>query len=229
MELLWTAFVLGFFGSLHCAGMCGPLAAAMPVVGNTRLSFTATRAVYNAGRIATYCVIGGVVGVIGKSIALAGLQRWISLGAGIVLLIGLLLSSRINARLPLFRIVVRLKCAFGALLKRRSFAASFLLGAINGLLPCGLVYVAAAGAVTGASVVHGIAYMAAFGVGTLPVMLGIGLAGRKLQFTFRLRLQKLIPVAVATLAILLVVRGMALGIPYLSPDLVAGAAGHSCH
>ncbi len=229
MELIWTAFVLGLIGSLHCAGMCGPLALALPVVGNTRLSFTASRLLYNAGRLLTYCVIGALFGVVGRSLSLAGLQRWLSLGAGVLILVGLVLSTRTATKLPAWQTVAFLKRTFGSLLRRRTFASLLLLGAINGLLPCGLVYVAAAGATATGGVSSGIAYMVAFGLGTLPVMLGLGLAGKRLQLTFRFRLQKLIPISVAALALLLVIRGMALGIPYLSPDLAASHLSGSCH
>lgn len=229
MELIWTAFVLGLVGSLHCAGMCGPLALALPVVGTTRLSFTTSRLLYNAGRILTYCIVGALFGVLGRSLSLAGLQRWVSLGAGVVILIGLVLSTRAAAKLPAWQTVAWLKRAFGSLLRRRTFASLFLLGAINGLLPCGLVYVAAAGATATGGIASAVAYMFAFGLGTLPVMLGLGLAGKRLQFSLRFRVQKLIPVSVAMLALLLVMRGMSLGIPYLSPDLTHTDVSGSCH
>ena len=73
MELVWTALVLGLVGSLHCAGMCGPLALALPVVGASRVSFTAGRLLYNAGRISTYAGFGVVFGLLGRSLALAAL------------------------------------------------------------------------------------------------------------------------------------------------------------
>lgn len=229
MELIWTAFVLGLVGSLHCAGMCGPLALALPVVGGTRLSFTASRLVYNAGRLLMYGLIGALFGVVGRSLALAGFQRWISVGAGALILVGLLVSTRADATFPAWRTVAWLKRAFGSLLRRRSFSSLLLLGAMNGLLPCGLVYVAAAGATATGGFASGIAYMLAFGLGTLPVMLGLGLAGRRLQTMFRFRVQKLIPISVTLLALLLLARGMSLGIPYLSPDISAATLTGTCH
>jgi uncharacterized protein len=229
MELIWTAFALGLVGSLHCAGMCGPLALALPVVGNTRVSFTASRLLYNAGRLSTYCFIGVLFGLLGRSLSLAGLQRWLSLGAGVLLLLGLIISSRPASKLPAWQTVAFLKRAFGSLLRQRTLTSLFLLGTINGLLPCGLVYVAAAGATATGAILSAVTYMFLFGLGTLPVMLGLGLAGKRLQTMFRFRLQKLIPVSVAVLALLLVMRGMSLGIPYLSPDLSAPGVGGSCH
>lgn len=75
---LWTAFLLGLVGSAHCAGMCGPLALALPATGNTRGTFLAGRLLYNAGRLVTYAALGAAFGLLGQTFALAGFQRWIS-------------------------------------------------------------------------------------------------------------------------------------------------------
>jgi sulfite exporter TauE/SafE len=122
------------------------------------------------------------------------------------------------------KLTVKLKTAFGSLLQRRTIAAPFALGAINGLLPCGLVYVAAAGAAATAHPFDGALHMAAFGAGTLPMMLGLAFAGARLRFALPLR--QLIPISVTTVAVLLVLRGLGLGIPYLSPALQMA---QSCH
>jgi len=230
MALLWTAFVLGLVGSVHCAGMCGPLALAVPVVGTSRVSFASGRLLYNAGRLATYAGVGLLVGLLGRSLVLAGLQRSISISAGVLVLVGLAVSMIAPAKPTAWIAVGSLKRVFGRLLARRTYSALFLLGSLNGLLPCGLVYVAAAGATATGGIGTALAYMVAFGLGTWPVMLGLGLAGKGLQLRFRLRLQKLIPVSVACLGLLLVLRGMNLGVPYLSPALSnAPRLTGSCH
>ena len=225
MDLLWTAFALGLVGSLHCAVMCGPLMLAVANVSRGGASFTSSRLVYHAGRISTYATIGLIFGAIGRTAALVGLQRWISLLAGIAILAGLLLSSRFALKLPVMKLVTKLKTTFARMLRQRGFGAQFLMGAINGLLPCGLVYVAAAGAATTLSPSLGALHMAAFGVGTLPMLLGVSALGSKLR-TITVHAQKLIPASVALLALLLVLRALGLGIPYLSPNL---ATGMSCH
>ncbi len=224
---LWTAFLLGFVGSLHCAGMCGPLALALPVVGKTRAMFILSRLTYNFGRIVTYGSLGVVFGLLGATFALAGLQRWLSLGAGVVILIGLLASSRFAVGTPAVKLVVWVKSGLGKMLQRRSFSSLFTLGLLNGLLPCGLVYVACAGATATGSLLTGAEYMLGFGLGTLPMMLGIGLAGRSLQSMFRFHTQRVITASLLMVAVLLILRGMALGIPYVSPDLASGAP--CCH
>jgi sulfite exporter TauE/SafE len=216
---LWTALILGLAGSLHCAGMCGPLALALPMTGNTTAAFVLGRAAYNLGRITTYVLLGALFGLIGVTFALAGLQRWVSLAAGVVILATFLTSSRIALNTPVTNAVTWLKSQLAKMLQRRTLGSLLLLGLLNGALPCGLVYVACAGAVATGRFLSGIEYMLVFGLGTIPMMLGIGLAGKKLQVAVRLRFQKVIPVCRVALAALLILRGLSLGIPYLSPDL----------
>ena len=224
---LWTAFLLGLLGSLHCAGMCGPLVLALPRTAGGRTTWLLGRLAYNAGRIATYTVLGAGFGLIGHTMAIAGWQRWLSLGVGLTLLVALFASSRFALEGPALATVGGLKSAFATLLRRRSRAALVALGALNGLLPCGLVYAATAGAVVSTRVADGALYMLVFGLGTLPMMLGIALAGQRLQFVLRARLQPLIPASLATLAVLLILRGLALGIPYLSPAVNGSCP--ACH
>lgn len=225
---LWTAFLLGFVGSAHCAGMCGPLALALPPTGNTRAMFLTGRVAYNLGRIVTYALLGALFGLLGHTFAIAGLQRWVSLVAGAVLLLGLLLSPRLVSGVPMARGVGWLKAALGSLLRRRALGSLFGIGLLNGLLPCGLVYAACAGATASGGFVTGIQYMVVFGLGTLPMMLAFSVAGQKLHLVFRFKLQRLIPASLAIVGMLLLLRGMALGIPHLSPKLPAQPSTASC-
>ncbi len=220
---LWTAFLLGLVGSAHCAGMCGPLALALPATGNTRGTFLAGRLLYNAGRLVTYAALGAAFGLLGQTFALAGFQRWISLAAGLAILTGLFASSRFAVGLPAVSAVGWLKASFGKLLQQRSLASVFLIGLLNGFLPCGLVYAAAAAATATAHFLDGAMAMISFGLGTVPMMLGLSLAGPRLHTAFRFRLQRLVPASLVIVGTLLVLRGLALGIPYLSP-----APGSSC-
>jgi hypothetical protein len=225
---IWTAFTLGLIGSLHCAGMCGPLALALPAAGNTAPGYVLGRVAYNAGRIVTYCLLGIVFGLAGWTFLLAGLQRWVSIALGVALLLGLLASRRLALWRPVTSAVNQLKSGMSVLLRRRSFAALGALGLLNGLLPCGLVYVACAGAAVTGGVFAGARYMAAFGAGTVPMMLAISLSGKLVPASLRLKLVKTIPVCVFLLGTLLILRGMSLGIPYLSPDM-SGSGASCCH
>ena len=225
---LGIAFILGFLGSLHCAAMCGPLMLALPVPSGGPGRFAAGRIVYQLGRITTYCLLGVVAGLAGKSLLLAGFQRGISITLGIAVFLGFLLSKKIAMAAPVIRLVTHLKTAMGMQLQRRSFSSLALLGLLNGLLPCGLVYVALAGAVSGDGMLASVGYMAAFGMGTLPMLLAIGFSGKMFPISWRLKLRGTIPVGVCLLAALLILRGLSLGIPYLSPDLSSGTPS-CCH
>src|SRR3982751_1635714 len=137
----WTAFILGLVGSLHCAGMCGPLALALPNTNHRTAAFLLGRAAYNLGRIATYCLLGFIFGLLGKTLFLAGIQRWVSIALGVLLLAGLCASRKLSLWRPVSVLVERLKSSMAVMLRRRSFASLAVLGLLNGLLPCGLVYV----------------------------------------------------------------------------------------
>ncbi len=216
---LYAALVLGLVGGLHCAGMCGPLALALPGRDRSGAAYVLGRLAYNLGRVVTYCGLGLIFGVVGKSFWMAGVQRWASITLGLLLIFGLFLSRKLALSKPVVLLVQRLKLAMGGLLRRRSLVALGLLGLLNGLLPCGLVYVACAGAAATGGVVSGLEYMAVFGLGTVPVMFVISVSGKLMPTALRLRLVRVVPLSILLLAILLILRGMSLGIPYVSPDL----------
>ncbi|HXG46542.1 MAG TPA: sulfite exporter TauE/SafE family protein [Methylomirabilota bacterium] len=224
-----SALLLGLVGSLHCAGMCGPLALAVPVPGPSRCALWISRGLYNLGRVGTYVALGAAFGLAGRTVALAGLQEWISLAAGAAILVGLILSRAMPIGTPVGRVVGQLKAGLGALLRRRSASALVGLGLLNGLLPCGLVYVACAGAAATGGVGSGAGYMFAFGLGTVPVMLGLGLARRALPAGWHPWLRRAVPVCVALVGLLLIVRGLGLGLPYLSPHLAPSSGAVTCH
>lgn len=228
MSQLAPALFLGLLGGLHCAGMCGPLMLALPWNGQTRARFFAGRFLYQTGRIAAYCALGLVFGLVGRSLLLAGLQQWVSIALGLALLAGLAFSPRLLEFGWIVVWVNQLKTLMAGFLRTRTLASMAVLGSLNGLLPCGLVYAACAGAAATGNALHGAGFMLAFGLGTLPVMLSISLSGHLLPQAVRLKLRYLMPVSIGVLGCLLVLRGLSLGIPYLSPDLTAGAAG-CCH
>jgi uncharacterized protein len=214
------AFALG---SLHCAAMCGPLMLALQVPAGGPARFVAGRFAYQSGRVATYCLLGIVAGLAGKSIFLAGLQRSLSISLGVAILLGFLISKQVSLSAPVVRLVAKLKTAMSVQLRRRGFRSLALLGMLNGLLPCGLVYVAMAGAVSRGTLLGAVVFMAWFGLGTLPMMLGISLSGKLVPLAPRQWLRRAIPLGICLLAGLLILRGLDLGIPYVSPDLNSAA------
>jgi len=223
------AFALGLLGSLHCAAMCGPLMLALPVPPGGPARFVVGRIIYQLGRVATYCLLGVAAGLVGKSIFLAGLQRSLSIGLGVAILLGFLLSKKVSLSAPVVRLVATLKTAMSAQLQRRNLRSLAVLGMLNGLLPCGLVYVAMAGAVARGTLRDAIFFMAWFGLGTLPTMLGISLSRKLFPLSLRLKLRRAIPFGVCLLAGLLILRGLALGIPYVSPVLNSSAPSCCSH
>jgi sulfite exporter TauE/SafE len=227
----WTALMIGFAGSLHCAGMCGPLILAMPAASGGLRAHLAGKLAYNAGRIITYALMGSLFGVFGQLLGLAGFQRWISICIGAVLIISLVAWPLRRMTVLIAQPVGWLKTALGRQFGKRTIGSQLVFGGLNGLLPCGLVYAACAGATATGGYIGGMQYMLLFGLGTVPMMLGLGLVGRPLQFKLQVHLRKLLPASLGLMASLLILRGLGLGIPYLSPSLnpVAPPESTCCH
>lgn len=226
---LWTAFLLGLVGSLHCAGMCGPLLLALGKAGPPMANRVFIgRVSYHLGRVGAYSVLGIVFGLIGQAAVPDGFQRWLSVALGVGLLAGVVIPRKTTLTTPMFQWIGWLKNAMGGLLRQNSYVAQALMGALNGLLPCGLVYVAAVGATATGHPVSGAAYMALFGLGTWPLMLGIHVAGRRVPLPSRLSLGAVTRGAVLVMAALLILRGMELGIPFVSPAFSTSASA-TCH
>ena len=212
--MIWTGFVIGILGSLHCIGMCGPLALALPSAGQNRADYVVGRILYNTGRILTYAAMGAVFGLIGKTFALAGFQRGVSIVAGLFILATALGWYHLAS--PSFGF---LRGTWSKLIAQRTRSALFGIGLLNGLLPCGLVYVALAGAAATGSAVGGSLFMVFFGLGTFPAMLAVSLSGKLIHTSLRQKFQRMVPATLAALSILFILRGVSLGIPYVSPDL----------
>lgn len=172
---MWaTALVIGFAGSFHCLGMCSPLA--MAVTG-MRPSALLNRSLYNAGRIATYALMGALVSGAGNVLPLHKFQSLVSIGLGIALLVIGFGGIR-NIHVPgltrfMQRISALLKELFARQLTSKTRGAIVILGALNGLLPCGLTLIALTWCLTLKGPLDGFNFMLLFGAGTLPVMLGI--------------------------------------------------------
>jgi hypothetical protein len=233
-----AAFFLGLAGSLHCAAMCGPLLVAVNAARRQGPAGPATplradilhNLVYHGGRLVTYGVLGAISGLIGAAIVFAGFQRWISIAAGSLILLGALVSVRAQWGGGAGRFVFLIKAKFSRSLRSRTLGAAALLGGLNGLLPCGLVYIACAAAAATGNVCGGVGAMLAFGLGTTPMLLSIGLAGKAVRWSNPLRLRKVVLAGVTLVGILLIMRGLSLGIPYLSPQLSGGpGAACACH
>ena len=221
---------IGFLGSFHCVGMCGPLALVLPVNRFEPRGKYAGIALYNIGRAFTYAMLGLIFGFLGNQFRLWGLQQMISIGAGIFLLLVILssfsMASRIKGLAWLHRTV---QTRLSSLLKSIDRPVSlFPVGVLNGLLPCGLVYVAIAAALATADTLQGVLLMFAFGIGTIPVMAGLMLFGHLISIPIRQKINKAVPYMIGAMAIILILRGMNLGVPYLSPKLDKHTTEVSC-
>lgn len=217
MQAFIAALSLGFLSSMHCVGMCGPIALALPLNRRNKVSEVGGILVYNAGRVLSYAFVGGFLGLAGMGLLLAGFQQGLSVGMGILLLVGLI-YLRFRSRMPQFQLrwSKTLKSAFSKWFGRKDPAALWMIGLLNGLLPCGMVYIALAGATVSGTFIEGALFMAAFGLGTLPAMLSVSLfSGISLQT--RKWLNKISPAMTLAVAVLLILRGLSLGIPYVSP------------
>ncbi|MCU0444750.1 MAG: sulfite exporter TauE/SafE family protein [Microscillaceae bacterium] len=222
--MLYSAFLLGLLGSFHCVGMCAPIALALPVAHKTRWNLLKSRILYNLGRVITYAMLGAVIGLLGRGLALTGSQQWLSIGIGGLILVLMFTPSSITHRLnvlqPVARFTQLIKKQFTHLFRQKTDFSYLLIGFFNGFLPCGLVYLAMAGALATGSWSEGVLYMTLFGFGTFPMMFGVALAGNFITPTFRtLVYKRFLPIFTFALAILLIIRGLNLGIPYLSPKI----------
>jgi len=221
MTSLAAALLLGLLGSFHCIGMCGPIALALPYAGKNLLAKISSVAIYNFGRVFTYGVLGILAGTVGKGLALAGLQQVLSVGLGVLILIFFILPKfhpqTNSATLTFFSFTTKVKAGLGNLFSRKKRHSLFLIGLLNGLLPCGLVYIALAGALALGDVFKSGLFMAFFGLGTLPVMMAVSIFRSLFPVKVRSNLRRAIPFFVSAMAILLILRGLNLGIPYISP------------
>lgn len=218
MSLLIAAFVMGGIGTLHCVGMCGPLALSLPVINNNNSSRFFSTLLYNIGRVITYSALGAVIGIAGSTFAIFGYQQWLSIVLGILIIAFLIFPKKNIAKRNVISITFEnIRMKLGALFLRKNYKSVFFIGLLNGLLPCGLVYMAIAGAVSTASVIKSSLFMAAFGLGTLPMMWSVAFFGGFINLSMRKGIKKLYPYIMFCMALLLIIRGLGLGIPYVSP------------
>ncbi len=212
---MWTAFVLGFFGGAHCILMCGPL------VWYLKLQRSNYKArgflLHQIGRLFGYVFLGFVAGMVSYGFSLMLLHKYIALALGIVLCYSAITSflpSLDFLRIKKLNVLSRWIGTFQSKIKNTSLV---VIGFINAFLPCGLIYVALAASTAFFDPAKGAVYMLFFGLGTLPA-LGVSYV---IPQNFTLKLQStrwLLPLITGLVGILLVLRGLTIGIPYISPQ-----------
>ena len=220
-QILVSALIFGLVTGFHCIGMCGPIAIALPLKPGSRFTRVSSAILYNLGRSITYAVMGLVFGFFGQSFAMAGFQKWVGIVMGSIMILYVIFPAIFKNKFNIdtfgHQYTGALRSRLAKLFGKRSYTSLFIIGLLNGLLPCGPVYAAIFAAIATGSVVYGTAYMFIFGIGTIPIMLAISLAGNKISGALRKKLAKLIPITIVIIGILFILRGLGLGIPFLSP------------
>jgi hypothetical protein len=201
--------------------MCGPIAMMLPVDRNNQAKKTLQIITYHIGRLFAYATIGLIFGLLGKGFFLAGMQQKLSIIIGIAMIFTILIPEKIFAKYnfskPIFKLISKIKTTLGNQFKNKSFKSLFIIGLLNGFLPCGMVYVALFGAIAMQSASFGVIYMLLFGLGTVPMMSSIVYINSYLTVPIRNKIQKAIPIIAVVLGVLFILRGLGLGIPYVSP------------
>lgn len=224
-QLIISGLALGAISSFHCVGMCGAIAFSIPTHHLSSFKKVAAILLYNIGRVTTYSIIGLLFGALGRQILMSGFQQWFSIIAGVLIL---MIVAQAFFKRPVFHLpgynkmlnfITKLVSRF---IGRPSLGSIYLLGMANGLLPCGLVYLAITGALAAGTIQGSVAFMAAFGFGTLPAMFLLSYFKFIISITTRNTIRKAVPYVIATMGVLLILRGMGLGIGYISPVLPTG-------
>lgn len=217
--VLLSGFSIGLIGSFHCVGMCGPLALSLPVHQLSVYHKTLAISLYNVGRALSYAAMGVIFGLLGQGFSLFKIQQWLSVIAGILILAILLNNQFGNPQINvLSRFTQTIKVKLGQYLRsEKTLFSYFTIGAVNGFLPCGLVYVAIAAALAAGTLVKSSLLMFAFGIGTFPLMALTMVFGKFISAGLRMKLSKMVPRFTMAIAVLLILRGLNLGIPLVSP------------
>lgn len=221
MTFIISAIGLGFASGFHCIGMCGPIALSMGLTKNQKANFYLQNITYQFGRILTYSFLGAVLGIIGQSFELAGFQKYLTVSVGILLIIMAVSSfggKDFASKIPFVsKILLKVKMQLGKILQRPDYKSRFATGILNGFLPCGMVYMALTASLAAGGIWQSSGFMLLFGLGTFPFMFAVVFLGNFITTAFRVKILRVIPVMMICLGGLFILRGLELGIPYVSP------------
>jgi sulfite exporter TauE/SafE len=233
--MLWSALIFGLLGSFHCIGMCGPIAFMLPVDRSNSFRKVGQIFIYHFGRLLAYSLIGLFFGLVGKSLYIFGIQQQLSIAIGALMILVVLIPTqtfnKFNFSKPIYKLISKVKSALGKALKKKTPDTFLTIGFLNGFLPCGLVYMAVFASMTMHNAFQGSLYMVLFGLGTIPLMTSAIYLGKFLNTSIKQRIQKAVPVFVIVIGVLFVLRGLGLGIPYISPAPIVEMASSAveCH
>jgi len=216
--MLWAALTLGLMGSLHCVGMCGPLAIAFGGGrSSSRMDAAITGVFYNIGRASTYALLGLAFGGLGRFMVFAQVQKGVSIAIGVLMIVAFFASFDIEGyirNLPLIqRWYNRIRSILTRMMKQSQSYHPYTLGLANGLLPCGLVYLALAGALATGGLLQGMLFMFVFGLGTMPMLFVLAFGSGLVPLHVRARLREVIPYVTLVFGIFLCYRGVVVDMP----------------
>lgn len=223
MSAIFLAFSIGFFGSLHCLGMCGPLALGIHGLVNpdNRIRHVL---IYNGGRIISYAFLGLIFGLLGEFVVMYQMQKWVTIGLGIFLILLFFFSVSIEHVLLKMnwyaRLYNKVSKRLGQIIQRYGVKSTFFTGMFNGILPCGLVYLALLGSFSMGNLLSGSVFMVAFGLGTAPAMIGIVLGYSFLPKSFQSKLRRVLVYMQLVVGVILLMRGINIGLP-LEMDFIS--------
>lgn len=233
--MLYSALLFGLISSLHCIGMCGPIAMMLPVNKSNPAEKVIQILIYHIGRLTAYASLGLIFGLLGRGFYMAGIQQQLSIAVGILMIVIVVVPERefmkYNFSKPVYRLLSKIKSNLGNQFKRKSPDAFFTIGLLNGFLPCGLVYAALFGAIAMQNLTLSVTYMILYGIGTIPMMSALVYLSNLLSIPVRNKLQKIIPIVAVFIGIMFIFRGLGLDIAYLSPSdtNLFVKANASCH
>lgn len=228
---IFAPLLLGFAGSLHCVGMCGPLVLALPLAAAEKWQVVRQMLVYHSGRILIYVALGMFFGLLGKGMAVAGFQKGLSITAGILMICMAFMAWRFESiivAIPGFGKFTRtVQSNISKLMRAYPGRATFSMGMLNGLLPCGMVYAALAGAISAAGTIEGGVFMAVFGMGTIPLLLAVSVLGSSFSVAVRKKIKFAQPILLILVGLLLLQRGLHLDLSLFESAIPK--AGVDCH
>jgi uncharacterized protein len=216
IDIVFLAFGMGILGSIHCIGMCGPLL--LGIFNQSLSSKPYNYLLFHLGKIVAYGIIGLGFGLIGKSLHLFLSQQHLSILTGSILLLYYVLGKwgHVNAEFSSYASGIYRWIKLNT--ERMPLPKYYLIGFLNGFLPCGLVYLAATSSLSSGHISKSILWMICFGLGTIPSLTFILWLSKKFQSRFNLFFHRIYQNLTLILAILLILRGLNLGIPYISPQ-----------
>lgn len=219
MIFYFSAFLIGLAGSVHCVGMCGPLALAIPGASKDKgFTFFLRTIAYQISRISGYGVLGLIVGFFSQGMQFTGVQPYFSLLSGILLLFlgffGIIPEVNAFSKYPIIQhFQVKINRIIGTVMTNEHFSTPFVLGFLNAMLPCGMIYIALGTGLSSGNMSEAALYLISFGLGTLPLMFMVSLSGQLLSLQMRRSWQKAIPIIFMISGIILIYKGMNIDLP----------------